>query len=103
MFWILTKIYQQIAILCKIGPKQSLCFNMYIYLIIYANVFNNRESLFSVRYGLGPKRQLTMQTSLCPKQAQEERNVAMYRIITGNTVSRFFAEVQKYVTSPIQV
>jgi hypothetical protein len=33
---------------------------MYICLFIYANDCNNRESLFSVRYGLRPKRQLTM-------------------------------------------
>lgn len=29
--WILSKIYQQITILCKIGPKQALHFNTYIY------------------------------------------------------------------------
>ena len=50
-----------------------------------------KESLFSVRYGLRPKRQLMMQTSLCPTQVQEKRNVVLYDIITGNTVSRLFA------------
>jgi hypothetical protein len=44
-----------------------------------------------------------MQTSLCPTQVQEKRKVAMYDIITGNTASRLFAEVQKSIRTAAEI